>query len=103
MRLSAKIVVGVRPRLGRRPGGGLFRLGKPIGPDAPVPFYSRNKLGGLLAAFDQAVLAETIESQGAPQPPAQPHVAKTAGALQANLVQPHRRRSFVLDSCRNEA
>ena len=44
MRLSAKIVVGVRPRLGRRPGGGLFRLGEPIGPDAPVPFYGRNKL-----------------------------------------------------------
>src|SRR5208283_111223 len=46
----------------------------------------------LLAAFDQAVLAETIESQGAPQPPAQPHVAKTTGALQTNLVQPHRNR-----------
>ena len=42
-----------------------------------------------LAAFDQTVLAETIESKGAPQPPAQPHVAKTAGALQADMVQPH--------------
>jgi Cation efflux family len=39
--------------------------------------------------FDVA-LAETIESQGAPQPPARPHVAKTAGALETNLVQPHR-------------
>ena len=28
------------------------------------------------------VVAETIEGKGAPQPPAQPHVAKTAGALQ---------------------
>ncbi len=34
-----------------------------------------------LAAFNQAVLAETIESEGAPQPLAQPHVAKTAAMI----------------------
>src|SRR5437660_389359 len=33
-----------------------------------------------------------IESKRAPQPPAKPHIAKTARALQTDLVQPHRDR-----------